>query len=69
MYSVIADAFDTEVRAITRGERPDLETLVHRVMDGEHVEISRLSKEERDYAKTARILLGKSLYSDSWLDL
>ena len=69
MYSVIANAFDTEVQAIAGGGRPQLETLVHKVMDGEHVETSSLSEEERDYVKTANILLGKSLYSDSWLDL
>jgi 5-methyltetrahydrofolate corrinoid/iron sulfur protein methyltransferase len=28
-----------------------------------------LSKEEQDYVKTARVLLGQSLYSDSWLEL
>ena len=28
-----------------------------------------LSKEEQDYVKTARVLLGHSLYSDSWLQL
>ena len=28
-----------------------------------------LSKEEKDYVKTARVLLGQSLYSDSWLEL
>ena len=38
-------------------------------MDGEPVEMSGLSKEEMDYVKTARVLLGKALYSDSWLEL
>jgi len=31
--------------------------------------MSSLSKEEADYVKTAKVLLGQSLYSDSWLDL
>ncbi len=69
MYSAIADAFDSELRAIASGKRPELEALVHRVMDGEPVELSGLSKEEADYVKTARVLIGQTLYSDSWLEL
>jgi 5-methyltetrahydrofolate corrinoid/iron sulfur protein methyltransferase len=69
MYSVIADAFDKELRQIAKGERPDLESLVHKVMDGEPVETTGLSKEETDYVKTARVLIGQTLYSDSWLEL
>jgi 5-methyltetrahydrofolate corrinoid/iron sulfur protein methyltransferase len=38
-------------------------------MDGEPVEVGSLSKELQDYVKTARVILGHSLYSDSWLDL
>jgi 5-methyltetrahydrofolate corrinoid/iron sulfur protein methyltransferase len=69
MYSAIVDAFDTELKAIAKGERPDLETLVYRVMDGESPDRSTLSEEEIKYVKTTRILLGQSLYSDSWLEL
>lgn len=69
MYSAIVDAFDNELRAIARGEMPELEALVHRVMDGEEVEISELSKEAGDYVKTARVLMGQALYSDSWLEI
>jgi 5-methyltetrahydrofolate corrinoid/iron sulfur protein methyltransferase len=39
------------------------------VCDGEEVDISSLGKEEADYVKTARVLMGHSLYSDSWLQL
>lgn len=69
MHSVIADAFDKELRRIAKGERPDLEALVHRVMDGEPVETAGLSTEETDYVKTARVLMGQTLYSDSWLEI
>jgi 5-methyltetrahydrofolate corrinoid/iron sulfur protein methyltransferase len=31
--------------------------------------MGNLSKEEQDYVKTARVLMGQSLYSDSWLQL
>ncbi|MCX5812006.1 MAG: dihydropteroate synthase [Proteobacteria bacterium] len=69
IYSAIVDAFDTELRAIVKGEKPELEALVHRVMDGEQVDTSELSKYEINYVKTARVLLGQTLYSDSWLEL
>jgi 5-methyltetrahydrofolate corrinoid/iron sulfur protein methyltransferase len=69
MYSVIADAFDVELQAIAKDKRPELEALVHRVMDGEPVDPASLSKEEIDYVKTARVLMRQTLYSDSWLEL
>jgi 5-methyltetrahydrofolate corrinoid/iron sulfur protein methyltransferase len=69
MYSCIADAFDKELWDIAKGKRPELESLVHRIMDGETVGLPGLSKEEQDYVKTARVLVGQTLYSDSWLEL
>jgi len=69
MYSCIADAYDDQLIAIARGERPDIVEIIHKVMDGEAVDMDSLSKELRDYVKTARVVLGHSLYSDSWLEL
>ncbi len=69
MYSSIADAYDDVLIAIARGERPDIVEVIHKVMDGEEIDMGSLSKEMQDYAKTARVLLGHTLYSDSWLEL
>ncbi|HOV89221.1 MAG TPA: dihydropteroate synthase [Syntrophorhabdaceae bacterium] len=69
MYSAIADAFDEELREIARDKMNELEILIHRVMDGEVLNLDSLSKKEMDYVKTARILTGKTLYSDSWLEI
>ncbi len=69
MSSAIVDAFDADLRAVARGERQGLVDLVWRVMDGEEVDAGSLSKEEVDYVKTAKLLMGQSLYSDSWLQL
>jgi 5-methyltetrahydrofolate corrinoid/iron sulfur protein methyltransferase len=69
MYSCIADAYDDQLVAIARGERPDIVETIHKVLDDEQVDISSLSKELQDYVKTALILMKKSLYSDSWLEL
>jgi len=69
MHSAIVDAFDEELKAIAKGKMPELEALVYKVMDGEEVDLLKLSKEEIEYVKTTRVLLGKTLYSDSWLEL
>ena len=49
--------------------RPDVVELIHKVMDGENVDMDSLSKEMQDYVKTARVILGHSLFSDSWLEV
>jgi 5-methyltetrahydrofolate corrinoid/iron sulfur protein methyltransferase len=69
MTSAIVDTFDTPLHEIARGKRPDLEALVAKVQDGEPINMSSLSKEEQDYVKTAKVILGHALYSDSWLEL
>ena len=69
MFSAIVDAFDDDLKRFAMGERQDLRKWVHRVMDGEEVDLKALSKEEADYVKTTKVLMGKILYSDSWLEL
>jgi 5-methyltetrahydrofolate corrinoid/iron sulfur protein methyltransferase len=69
LYSAIVDAFDAELIAIARGERPELVKLVEGMMAGERPDISSLSEEEAIYAKTFKVLTGESLYSHSWLEL
>lgn len=69
LCSAIVDAFDADLIKIARGERPEIVSLVHRIMDGNPPDLSSLSKEEVKYAKTARVLTGESLYSHSWLEI
>jgi 5-methyltetrahydrofolate corrinoid/iron sulfur protein methyltransferase len=69
LYSCIADAYDADLVAISRGKRPDVVEVVHKVMDEEAVDVGSLSKELQAYVKTARVILGHSLFSDSWLEL
>ncbi len=69
LYSAIVDAFDAELIKIAKGEKPELVDLVHRVMDGERLELSSLTEEEVKYVKTVRVLTGESLYSHSWLEI
>jgi 5-methyltetrahydrofolate corrinoid/iron sulfur protein methyltransferase len=68
LYSAIVDAFDADLKAIARGQRQDIVELVHRIMEGESVNIPSLPKEMANYAKTARVLKGESLYSHAWLE-
>jgi 5-methyltetrahydrofolate corrinoid/iron sulfur protein methyltransferase len=69
VQGAIVDAFDQPLKDIARGKMPDLVDLVGKIMNGEEVNVSKLSKEEGDYVKTAKVLLGQSLYSDSWLEI
>jgi|UniRef100_A0A7C4ES64 5-methyltetrahydrofolate corrinoid/iron sulfur protein methyltransferase len=67
--SAILDGFDEEIVKIAHDQAMDLENLVGRVMDGEEVDTSGLSKREIDFVKTTKLLLGHSLYSHSWLEV
>jgi 5-methyltetrahydrofolate corrinoid/iron sulfur protein methyltransferase len=69
MYSCIADAYDDTLISIARGEKQDIVELIHQVMDGEDVDMGSLSKDLQDYVKTAKVILGHTLFSDSWLEV
>lgn len=69
IYSAIVDAYDEELLAIAKEGMPEIASLVHRMMDGEEPDLKSLSPKEVEYAKTTKVLLGKSLYSHSWLEL
>jgi hypothetical protein len=38
-------------------------------MDGQPVDMAALSKKEQQYVKTVNVLMGKNLYSHSWLEI
>ena len=69
MSSAIIDAFDEEIKMFARGKRENLIKLIYRVMDKDPIDLSSLSKEEANYVKTTRVLMGQILYSDSWLEM
>ena len=69
MKSCIVDAFDKDLHEIAHGKRPENTAVIHRVLDGDEPDMGSLSKEAQGYVKTAKVILGHSLYSDSWLDL
>ena len=43
--------------------------MIHKVMDEEAIDMGDLSKELQGYVKTTKVIMGQSLYSDSWLEL
>lgn len=69
MVSVIADPLDSVLIDIAKGRRQDIVDLIYGMMDGVEPDRASLSKELLDYAKTVDVITGKTLYSDSWLEI
>lgn len=69
MYSVISDPLDEKLTDIAKGNRQDIVDLIHSAMDGTAPDVGSLSEEMQDYKKTVDVIMGTSLYSDSWLEV
>ena len=67
-YSAIVDAFDEDLIAIAKGGKEDIVQLTYDVMDGKSVGVDSLTEEQLKYYRTAKVLVGETLYSDSWLE-
>jgi 5-methyltetrahydrofolate corrinoid/iron sulfur protein methyltransferase len=68
LHAAIADVLDEELVELNRGGLNDARVLIHRVMDGEPVDAEALPEKEKNYVKTARVLMGDALYSHAWLE-
>lgn len=68
LSSAIVNSFDRELIEIACGKKPEIEKLIHRLMDGESVDKNSLSEIELKYYKTSRVLLGHTVYSHLWLE-
>lgn len=69
IYSAILDVYDKELVEIAKGKHSDWVALVHRIMDGDEPDPKTLSPKELEIYKTTRVLLGKTIFSESWLEL
>jgi 5-methyltetrahydrofolate corrinoid/iron sulfur protein methyltransferase len=69
MYSVIADPLDDGLIDIAKGNRQDIVDLVIATMEGNEPDMGSLSKDMQDYVKTVNVIMGRTLYSDSWLEI
>lgn len=68
LYSSIVDVLDNDMVSMVRGGMRNIVDLICRTMDGENIDLSSLSQEEINYVKTAKVLMGETLYSDAWLE-
>ncbi len=69
LYSAIVDAFDNDLTDIVTGKKDNVVQLVHKIMAGENVDMGSLADDEVKYAKSVKVLMGESLFSDSWLEV
>lgn len=69
IWSAIVDAYDEELMALAHGERPDLIKVVWDIMDDNDPNPKDLTPKELEYYKTTRVLMGKTIFSESWLEL
>jgi len=70
MYSSIADYEDELLLDIARGKRADLVEVVHKVQDGEITSPDQVEDETAKlFVRGAKVILGHSLYSDSWMKM
>ena len=69
MLSVISDPRDDQLTAIAKGQRQDIVDLIYGIMDGTQPDMGSLSKELQGLRQDCHVILGNSLYSDSWLEV
>jgi len=68
LYSAILNVYDKELVKIAKGLYPDWVNLVHDVMDGVEIDPKELKEEELKIYKTVQVLLGKTVFSEFWLE-
>ncbi|MGA9048400.1 MAG: dihydropteroate synthase [Dehalococcoidia bacterium] len=68
LFSAIADVLDPELIGLNRGAESAIRSLIYKVMDEEPIDIDGLPETERNYVKSARVLMGEALYSHAWLE-
>ncbi|OPL12182.1 MAG: dihydropteroate synthase [delta proteobacterium ML8_D] len=69
IWSAIVDTYDHELIKLAHGQMPELLRLVHDIMDENEPDPGTLSPKETEYYKTVRVLMGKTIFSESWLEL
>jgi 5-methyltetrahydrofolate corrinoid/iron sulfur protein methyltransferase len=69
MISFIADPKDDITLDLARGKRPDIVNAIKQTMEGNQPDMASLSQELQHYVKSTNVILGKTLFSDSWLEV
>lgn len=69
LVASIVDAYDKDIMALCRDELTGVAELIANLMLDKPVDLAALPEGQRKYFKTYNVLTGKTLYSDSWLDV
>lgn len=69
MKAVISDPLDTNLTAVAKGKRPEIVDIIHQAMDGTAPAPGSIDKELGDYVKTVKVIMGETLFSDSYLEI
>jgi hypothetical protein len=67
--TAIVNSYDEELMAICKGERQEYVDMVHGMMDGNDPDPSGLEGIALEHYKTCKVLMGQSVFSESWLEL
>lgn len=69
MKSFIADAKDDFTMGLSKDKRPDIIDAIKKTMDGNAPDLKSIPADVVKYVKTAKVILGETLFSDSWLEV
>jgi 5-methyltetrahydrofolate corrinoid/iron sulfur protein methyltransferase len=69
MTSFIADPRDQITMDLARGKRMDIVNAIRQTMQGNQPDMASLPKEIQNFVKSCNVILGKTLFSDSWLEV
>ena len=69
MYSLIMDFHDQLLIDIAIGKRPDIEKVISQVLDGSISSPQDVGEDLQVFVRAARVILGHTIYSDSWMKL
>jgi 5-methyltetrahydrofolate corrinoid/iron sulfur protein methyltransferase len=66
--ALIADVLDEDLVRLNQGQLPALVDLIHKAQDGDEIDRQALSGADRAYVQTVDVLMGRKMYSHSWLE-
>lgn len=69
LQTAIVNSYDPELMAIATGQRQNLVDMIFGMIDGNDPDPSKLDETELQHYKTYNVLVGKSVFSESWLEL
>lgn len=69
MEAVISDPIDETLTDVAKNRRPDIVNAIYQAMDGTSPDLASMDKELAGYVKTTKVILGETLFSDSYLEL